>query len=465
LALATAVAMVALPSGLAQAKFQVGLQDPTLSGLGTTAYSDPGYAAMSAVGGSVIRVGVSWAQVAGSSPTDPNFRWTYVDAAVRRAAAHNLQVLLDVYDAPTWAEGPGLPPATDPNVGVGAWEPNSILFGQFMRDLAQRYSGNTPNPTDPGTALPRVKYFEIWNEPNLGGYVAGPNQVGQFRNLENAGYAAIKGVHSDNLAVIGGLAPIAPPGLYSTHPLTFARNLLCVRQAGKRYKRIKGCPKTNFDVMAVHPYSLSATPTKPAYSNNDILVHDVYKLPKVVSAAARLHTINKGAHPLWVTEWSWFTNPPQTVYGDSPNVAARYVAYSMYEMWKAGASMVIWQLLSDVAKGANTGGGLETAAGVPKPTMSAFGFPFIASVKGRKGYAWGRAPLRTKVKVFIQHEVKGKWRKVAAVKSDGYGVFQAHFKAQGNGTYRAQVAGNGLLSLPYFSAGIPPRRTHAFSFG
>jgi hypothetical protein len=237
-----------------------------------------------------------------------------------------------------------------------------------------------------------------------------------------------------------------------------------VRQAGKHYKRIKGCPKTNFDAMAVHPYALAATPTKPALNRNDILVHDVYKLQDVVRAASHLHTVSKGSHPLWVTEWSWFTNPPQPAYGDAPNVAARYVAYSMYEMWKAGVSVVIWQILADVIGGPNPGGGLETTAGVPKPTMSAFSFPFIASVRGRKGYAWGRAPLRTKVKVVIQHDVRGQWRKVATVKSDGYGVFQAHFKARGNGTYRALVT-SGKASLPYFSAKIPARRTHAYTFG
>ncbi len=181
-------------------------------------------------------------------------------------------------------------------------------------------------------------------------------------------------------------------------------------------------------------------------------------------AAKKLHTVSRGAHPLWVTEWSWFTNPPQTLYGNPLSDSARYVAESMYTFWKAGVSLVIWQALMDNPQSASTGGGLEDSNGVPKPTMTAFGFPFYASVKGRKGYAWGRTPLRHASKVFVERAVKGQWRRVATVKTDSYGVFQAHFKARGNATYRAQVA-PGPVSLPYFSAKIPPRRTSAYNFG
>jgi hypothetical protein len=97
--------------------------------------------------------------------------------------------------------------------------------------------------------------------------------------------------------------------------------------------------------------------------------------------------------------------------------------------------------------------------------MTAFSFPFIASVgRDHKGYGWGKAPVRQKVTVFVQHLMKGKWHQVAKARTDGYGVFQVHFKARGNGTYRAQVAKSGS-SLPYYSAKIPPKRTHDYNYG
>jgi hypothetical protein len=274
----------------------------------------------------------------------------------------------------------------------------------------------------------------------------------------------VKSVHRDNAGILGGLAPIAPAGVYSAHPLSFIRQVLCVRQVRSHYARVSGCPRTNFDGVGVHPYNLAATPTKPAVSHNDLLVHDVYKLRSVIRAAARLHTINSGRHPIWNTEWSWFTNPPQAQYGDPVGAAARYVANSMYQFWKDGVSVVIWQVLADVTGGPNPGGGLESGVGVPKLTMTAFGFPFIASVQHRKGYGWGRAPVRHRVTVYVQHLSHGKWRQVARARTDGYGVFQVHFRARGNGTYRAQVARGGF-SVPYFSARIPARRTHPYAFG
>jgi hypothetical protein len=457
---------------VAQAKFQLGVQDSNLSGISTEAHTAPSYTAIQPLAPSLIRVNVVWFAVAGNTPfglsnqADPHYKWTLIDQSVRRAAARNLQVVLDLSAAPNWAEGPGIPPASDPNVGKGAWEPNATLFGQFAHAVAERYSGGTPDPLHAGLALPRVKYYEMWNEPNLGGYIAGPNKPAQFRNLVNAGYSGIKSVHSDNFAILGGLAPISPVGIYSWHPLSFIRQVLCVRQGRKHYVRVNHCPKTNFDAAGVHPYALAATPTKPANNHNDILIHDVYKLTNVVRGAERAHTVNRERHQIWNTEWSWFTNPPQAQYGDPQPAAARYVAYSMYEEWKASVSVVIWQVLADVVGGPNPGGGLETAAGAPKMTMSAFGFPFIASVgKHHKGYAWGRAPVHGRVTVLVSRQAKGgQWHQVAKVHSDGYGVFQAHFKAHGNGTYRAQVAGGGS-SLPYFSARIPGRRTHPYSFG
>jgi hypothetical protein len=470
--LATSLVVLAAVFPLvAQANFQIGMQDTSLNGPGTDAATAPSYQTLQSMGASFVRVSVPWALIAGSTPFDmsnpsaPQFRWTSTDKAVRRAAAHHLQVLFMLYYAPTWAEGPGIPPATDLNVGKGAWEPNAALYGQFVHAVAERYSGDFPDPLHPGLALPRVKDYELWNEENLGGYVAGPDTPGQFRALVNAGYSAIKSVHSDNFAVLGGIAPIAPPGIYSRHPVPFTQQLLCLRPLRHGYARIKGCPQVHFDAFAIHPYVLAATPTKPAYNKLDFLVPDTGKITKILRAAERLHTVNRGPHPMWNTEWAWFTNPPQAVYGDPPLTAARYVDYSMYLFWKNGISLVIWQTLADITAGPNPGGGLETAAGVPKPDMTAFSFPFIASVgRHHKGYGWGKAPVRQKVTVFVSHLVKGKWHRVAKARTDGYGVFQVHFKARGNGTYRAQVAKGGY-SLPYYSAKIPPKRTHDYTYG
>ncbi len=260
LALAAGLAVLALCPAIAQAQFQVGLQDgTTLSGVARPPVEAQGYGAMSTIGGTYSRFTLHWSLTAGPTPfnqlnpSDPHYNWTDTDEALRRAVAHHITPMLMIYGAPTWAEGPGLP-ANDPNVGPGSWEPNATLFGQFVHAVAQRYSGNFPDPLHPGETLPRVKYFQLWNEPNLAAYISGPDQVGLFRNLENAGYTAIKSVHSNNVAVEGGLAPVATTTApYHLHPLTFERSLLCLRQVRNHYGRIKGCPKVNIDIFGSPP--------------------------------------------------------------------------------------------------------------------------------------------------------------------------------------------------------------------
>lgn len=76
--------------------------------------------------------------------------------------------------------------------------------------------------------------------------------------------------------------------------------------------RARSCPRAaHFDVFADHPYSVAATPTKHAYRYDDVLISDLSKVAAVVRAADALRTVTpRIPHRIWVTEWSWFTNPP-----------------------------------------------------------------------------------------------------------------------------------------------------------
>jgi hypothetical protein len=185
------------------------------------------------------------------------------------------------------------------------------------------------------------------------------------------------------------------------------------------------------------------------------------KVGLLVRTADRFHTTAQRIHhQLWVTEFSWMTNPPDPELGDADATAARYVAYSLYEMWRAGASLVVWQQVLDSPTAAFLGGGLYFESGQPKETLSAFAFPFIASVSRGKGFAWGRVPVSHRVRVLVQRAVGSRWASVASLESDRHGIFTARFPASQNGLYRAQVPG-GPTSLAYDSVPIPPRRTHA----
>ena len=255
-------------------------------------------------------------------------------------------------------------------------------------------------------------------------------------------------------------------------PLQFAAQLMCLRRVRTHYVRAGSCPvPAHFDAFSIHPYSLASTPTLHAYSYDDVLVADMGKVHTLLTAARKLHTALPHIHyQLWVTEWSWFSNPPDGVIGDPDPVAARYTAYGMYEMWRAGTNLVVWlDVLYPPGSVASSttlvyGGALYSLAGQPTLKTQAYEFPVVASVNRSHSFVWGRAPVTRRTKVFVQRLKGRRWRTIATVRTGSDGVFEFHFNARGNGLYRARIK-HGMISLPYDSRPIPPKRIHACASG
>jgi hypothetical protein len=461
-AFVAAFSLLGYGSSRAQA-FRLGLEDSGFEASAPSSEVQTADAALRITHASVIRVGVAWARVAPggnsppsgfspSNPSDPHYRWSNLDYAVRAAAQHHKQVLFVIYDAPTWAEGSGTP---GPGVSTGAWNPDISQYAAFINALAARYSGGF-------AGLPRVKYWEAWDEPNLPYWFSAPDPVSAYRALLNRAYAVLKAVHKDNLVFLGGVAPVKP-NPQSFTPLDFTASVLCLRRVGTQFRADRSChQRTNFDVLGIHSYTLGATPTKRAAIPGDVFPADMGEVQNLVRAEGRLHG---GNHQIWVTEFVWFTNPPNPRFGDSDATAARYVAYSMYEMWKSGVSAVFWQSVVDLpASSSDTGRGLYYAPDQPKLVLQAFSFPVIASVGHGHGFVWGRAPVSRRVRVVVQHAIGGRWRTVASTRSGSDGVFLVGFGARGNGLYRAKVV-RGPTSLAYNSRPIPPINTRPINFG
>ena len=486
--LAVSAAFVIAPAS-ALGQFQLGIEDPLLNQPTPTALSTAAFGTFRQLAASTTRVAVAWETVAPtgaampagfnpSNPADPHYRWGSIDAAVRSAADHGASPLFEIFTAPGWAQPPGKP--ADVSYFRGAWDPSATQFRSFSLALARRYSGNFPDPLQPGTDLPRVKLYEIWNEENIRYELAAPDPVGEYRSLLNAAYGAIKSIHEDNVVAIGGLGNVGvarfstPYGIrrYSISPLKFAAALMCLRRVGTHFVRSPTCPvRAHFDVLAVHPYTLASTPTKHAYHYDDVLVGDMGKVRTLLQAAETLHTAAPNIeYGLWVTEWSWFSNPPNPVIGEPDAVAARYTAYGMYELWRSGVSLVIWLLIRyepaylNAPPAGKYGGALFTVSGEPTLKLRAFEFPVVAAVKGGRGFVWGRAPVKHKTQVFVQHAIGSRWRTIGRVRTTADGVFEFHFTARGNGRYRAQIK-HGLVSLGYDSTPIPPKRDRAFKGG
>ena len=85
-----------------------------------------------------------------------------------------------------------------------------------MRALATRYSG-TFVETSPGTGpvtLPRIRHFEIWNEPNLKGFfnANGSSKLGPYKTLVKRAYPEIKAVNRNNIVIAGVGGPRSSGG-------------------------------------------------------------------------------------------------------------------------------------------------------------------------------------------------------------------------------------------------------------
>ncbi len=133
----------------------------------------------------------------------------------------------------------------------------------------------------------------------------------------------------------------------SVSPLAFLR---AVKTAGLR----------RFDAWADHPYPGSRFDT-PAATLGSVGV--------LQAELKRLY----GPTRLWITEYGFQTNPPDTLLGVSWAAQAAYLTQAVAIARKnPGIDMLVWFLLKDDPVLAGWQSGLETATGKQKPSFAAF---------------------------------------------------------------------------------------------
>lgn len=333
------------------------------------------------------------------NPADPAYAFWRADAAIKDATASGLRVLASFTSAPRWAEGPARPAGAPP----GSWRPDPTALEGYGAALARRYSGDFPDPAQPGASLPRVAAFQVWNEPNLAKYLT-PQWRGRrtfapahYRRMLSAFYRGVKSVRSDALVVTAGTAPFGDPesGGDRIMPARFVRDMLCLRRARGRL-RAAACPApARFDVLAHHPYSVGS-PSRRALNADDVSIPDMSKLTTLLRKAEALgRALPRKRHRLWVTEVSYDSSPPDP---DGVPVAqhARFVAQTLYLLWRLGVDTITWFQIRDQAPepsfAATNQSGIYYRDGREKPARRAFRFPFVAERASRRHRA-GVGPL------------------------------------------------------------------------
>lgn len=394
----------------------------------------------------VVRLNAYWFEIADTRPTnprdpaDPAYDLRRLDSAVRAAKLRGLRTFITLQRAPEWAEG-------EPNEeDRGAWKPRVKAFGDFAHAIATRYSGSFPDPSTPGRTLPRVRFYQAWNEGNLHSFLAPQLEHGKrfavehFRRLVNRAYREIKSVDPHNKVIAGGSAPVGPTNPRRTDPIKFWRKVFCL----KHNLRAKPCPRRlRFDIFDHHPINTRDAPW--IIPEGRVVVGNYRVLRRLLRAAERHGTVRPANRHrrMWATEVHWETNPPDPVTGMPPLRAARYLEEAIYLLWKQGASLVLNFFLvdpplTDPGSYGNIQGGLYFADAEPKPSLTAYRFPLVSdTIRRKRTIVWGRAPVTGRVRISVRRH--GRWRRVASERVKAGAHFRHRVRLHPGNRVRARI--------------------------
>lgn len=194
---------------------------------------------------------------------DGNWVFDNYDTVVRDARRHGVTLLPILCYNVDWAF-----PAHD---HLDQW-------CDYVRTVVNRYRGE-------------LRYWEVWNEPNIGFWRPEPNAE-QYTRLLKATYETIKAVDPELQVVYGGTAGI---------PFDYLR------------KTFEQGACDAFDVLAVHPYRYPTAP-EPGKLDEDLL-----KTRDLLREFG-------GNQPIWITEMGWPTHENK-VTGDGTYLG-RLIAYA-----------------------------------------------------------------------------------------------------------------------------------------
>lgn len=385
-----------------------------------------------------VHVSLPWASIAPDpqshtrpafDATDPSAypaaSWAVYDRIVRDLAARHIGIDLALTAPPPfWAQGSDVPRSKYNTESV--WKPDAAAFGQWVTAVGKRYSGSYTPPGE-SSPLPRVNFWSVWNEPNLGTFLApeakapgSPVEVAPrlYRSLVDQAWTALHATgHGGDTILIGELAPtgvLHGVGLFNVMPpLRFLRALYCVNtdleQLQGTAASVRGCPATRaasarfaaqnpglFEAsgFAVHPYPQALPPDRTTPDSADDA--ELAQIPNLERLLDRVNDIY-GSHtrfPIWATEYGYITNPPNTL-SVSIKTAALYLNWSEYITWSDPRIKSYDQYLLDDPPAANGfTSGLDFANGKPKSTYAAYRMPLYLPVqstsKGDPLVVWGQ---------------------------------------------------------------------------
>jgi hypothetical protein len=417
-------------------------------------------------------------------------RWDFLDRA-----AHQIGIKLyfqPTAPAPNWAT----PPRALPQGYRYSHDPNAEQYGEFVQAVAKRYGGSfvATDATGTRSPLPRVNYWGIYNEPNIGGWmtpqwktVKGGKKVEAspaiYRRMVDAAWAAlVRTGHRHDTILIGETAAY---GAFnkgygaSMDPLIFTRAFYCV---GANYRPLKGraasdvgCPKSGrrggfvrahpalFDATgwAHHPYDFVNPPSFHRSDPNSASLSNLSRIEVALDRSQRAYH-RRGGTPIYITEWGIQSRGPSPYVRFSQAQQAEYLNQGEYLAWRQSRVPAFAQfLLIDSGPNAHhpTGskaywatfqsGLLFFGSEKAKPAYAAFELPiWLPRAKhGPHVPVWAQIrPLNAPRRATLQFQARGStlWTNVAQVSSSNReGFLTTHVSVPSAGGLRLAWTGPG----------------------
>jgi hypothetical protein len=304
------------------------------------------------LGVDVVRFTIHWNEI---EPRQGTFRWGRTDGILRGLQTRGIQPVVTLVGVPGWANG-GRAPRFAP--------PSGKDFAAFASAAARRY--------------PFVRYWTIWNEPNLRRWLEPTNPGTYVRRLLNP---AFKAIHAANrrARVAGGVT--GPRGnVGGVSPVDWLRGMA---RAGAK-----------LDAYAHHPHPGGPfeTPTEGGCFGARCKTITLANLRVLVQEVRRVWGARK---PIWLTEWGYQTNPPDKFLGVSPRLQAQYIGEAARLVYRTRqVEMLIQFLYQDEPQTDRFQSGILTSRGRPKPGLYAFSFPLAATADGSVARLWGQVRPR-----------------------------------------------------------------------
>ncbi len=248
-----------------------------------------------------VREEFQWGRI---EPRPGKFDWTFTDRAVNELVQRGVNIVGLLNPAVGW----GTPDPADDNIPPeqgSFYPPDPQLFAKFAATVVNRYKD-------------RVRYWQVWNEPDNAVYWRPAPNPAAYAALLRAVYPAIKGADPGATVLAAGIVSPEPAGSF----------LQAIADNGAW---------GSFDIIALHPYT---DPLGPEAGSIDTV-----GIGAIQTLAARL-----GPKPIWVTEFGWADSPTDRTGEQAFDVEtqANYLIRAMALLRQAGVERIIMYRFKDM---------------------------------------------------------------------------------------------------------------------